>query len=189
MSSNIKPEVGLLIIDMQNDVVDKLPPAPGIVQGINELLERFRSANKPIFHIRRSYRSDGTDVELPRLEKFKKNGFRVVEGSAGADIVDPLKPKPGEFIIIKHRWSAFFKTALDLFLNRLGVKTLVLTGVQTPNCVRTTAYDAIAFDFDTIVIKDCSAAMDSDTHDNNLKDMEKIGVQVMMKEEFLKQFD
>ena len=184
---SIKPEIGLLIIDMQNDVVDKLPPAPQIIPGLQEILQRFRAANKPIFHIRRSYRADGLDVELPRLEKFKKNGFRIVEDTAGADIIDALKPKPGEFIIIKHRWSAFFKTALDLFLTRLGVKTLVLTGVQTPNCVRTTAYDAIAFDFDTIVISDCSAAVSDEVHQCNLKDMSAIGVQVMLKDEFLEQ--
>ena len=80
MESNI----ALLIIDMQNDVVKKLPPAPGIIPGIQELLERFRANGNPVFHIRRSYRADGTDVELPRLEQFKEHGFKVVEGTDGA---------------------------------------------------------------------------------------------------------
>ncbi len=181
----MKSELALLIIDMQNDVVEKLPLSRSIIPEIQEVLQWFRSTGRPIFHIRRSYRADGTDVELPRLEVFKQKGFSVVEGTAGAEIVDDLKPKRGEYILIKPRWSGFFRTSLDLLLNRLGVKTVVLTGVQTPNCVRTTAYDAIAYDFDTIVLKDCSAAMTPDIHECNLHDMAGIGVQILMKEEFL----
>ena len=184
MESNI----ALLIIDMQNDVVKKLPPAPGIIPGIQELLERFRANGNPVFHIRRSYRADGTDVELPRLEQFKANGFKVVEGTDGVKIVDELSPKPEEYVIIKSRWSGFFRTSLDMLLNRLDVKTVVLTGVQTPNCVRTTAYDAISFDFETIVITDCSAAMTPEVHQYNLDDMEKIGIKLMKKEEFIEKF-
>jgi nicotinamidase-related amidase len=181
--------IALLIIDMQNDVVKKLPPAPGIVPKIKDVLIRFRELNKPIFHIRRSYRADGTDVELPRLEKFKQTGFTVVEGTTGAEIVDDLKPiqNKAEYVIIKPRWSGFCRTHLDLLLNRLGVKTVVLTGVQTPNCVRTTAYDAIAYDFNTIILKDCSAAMNEEIHNYNLFDMEKIGVKILMKDDLLNQ--
>ncbi|WP_455391707.1 cysteine hydrolase family protein [[Eubacterium] cellulosolvens] len=181
-------EIALLIIDMQNDVVAKLPQAPEIIPGILEVLERFRAAGRPVFHIRRSYRADGTDVELPRLAVFKEKGFRVVEGTVGAEIVEQLKPKADEYVIIKPRWSGFFRTNLDLLLNRLGVKTVVLTGVQTPNCVRTTAYDAISFDFNTIVLDDCSAAMTEEIHEYNLRDMVGIGVKVMQKDEFLEQF-
>ena len=182
-------EIALLIIDMQNDVVKKLPLAPGIIPNIMEVLEWFRAEKKPVFHIRRSYRADGTDVELPRLEVFKQKGFKVVEGTPGAEIVEQLKPKPDEYVIIKSRWSGFFKTTLDLLLNRLGVKTVVLTGVQTPNCVRTTAYDAIAYDFDTIVLSDCSTAMTAEIHDYNLNDMAGIGIKVMQKAEFFEKFE
>jgi nicotinamidase-related amidase len=184
MASNM----ALLIIDMQNDVVNKLPPASGIIPGIWELLEHFRSSNLPVFHIRRSYRADGTDVELPRLEQFKEHGFKVVEGTPGAEIVDDLKPKENEYVIIKSRWSGFFRTSLDLLLNRLGIKTVVITGVQTPNCVRTTAYDAISYDFDTIIISDCSAAMNEEIHKYNLNDMEKIGIKIITKNEFLDKY-
>lgn len=185
----MRPEIALLIIDMQNDVVAKLPPAPGIIPNIKEILKRFRDLDKPVFHIRRSYRSDGTDVELPRLEVFKEKGFRVVEGTPGAEIVDALAPRKEEYVIIKSRWSGFCRTNMDLLLNRLGVNTVVLAGVQTPNCVRTTAYDAIAYDFDTIILKDCSAANTKEIHEYNLNDMANIGIKIMMKDEFLKKFE
>ena len=177
--------VALLIIDMQNDVVKKLPPATGIIPGIFEILSKFRELNKPIFHIKRSYRVDGTDVELPRLQKFRESGFRVVEGTYGAEIVEQLKPKQNEYIITKSRWSGFFKTHLDLLLNRLKIKKVIITGVQTPNCVRSTAFDAISYDFDTIIIKDCTAAMDDTIHNNNLYDMAQIGIKISTKDELI----
>ena len=62
-------DMALLIIDMQNDVVEKLPLSREIIPGLTEVLEKFRTAGAPVFHIRRSYRADGTDVELPRLEQ------------------------------------------------------------------------------------------------------------------------
>ena len=59
----------------------------------------------------------------------------------------PLEVKPGDHYIAKKRWSAFFQTHLDLLFRRLGVANVVLAGVQTPNCIRGTAYDAIALDY------------------------------------------
>jgi nicotinamidase-related amidase len=179
----------LLIIDMQNDVVKKLPLASSIIPGIRTILDRFRADGRPVFHIRRSYRADGSDVELPRLEQFKAHGFKVVGGTPGAEIVDELKPIENEHIITKPRWSGFCRTSLDLLLNRLAIKTLVITGVQTPNCIRTTAYDAIAYDFDTIVISDCTAAASDEVHQYNLDDMANIGVKIQKKAEFFKDYE
>jgi nicotinamidase-related amidase len=64
--------------------------------------------------------------------------------------VAPLEVQPGDHYIAKKRWSAFFQTHLDLLLRRLGVVNVVLAGVQTPNCIRGTAYDAIALDYPNV---------------------------------------
>ena len=66
-------------------------------------------------------------------------------GLNGADVPEELRPQPGDYTIIKPRWSAFFGTELDLILRRLGVRTVILAGTTTPNCVRTTCYDAITW--------------------------------------------
>lgn len=62
----------------------------------------------------------------------------------------PLEVQTGDHYIAKKRWSAFFQTHLDLLLRRLGVVNVVLAGVQTPNCIRGTAYDAIALDYPNV---------------------------------------
>jgi nicotinamidase-related amidase len=178
-------ETALLIIDMQNDVVEKLPLSQEIVPGLMELLEAFRAHDLPVFHIRRSYRADGTNVELPRLEEYRKKGFRNLEGTPGVEIIEELRPMEEEYVVVKPRWSGFDHTPLELLLKRLGIKTVVITGVQTPNCIRTTAFDAVAYDYDTILVKNCSAAATHEIHEYNIYDMEQIGVKIKTKEEIL----
>jgi hypothetical protein len=134
--------MALLIIDMQNDFV--LPGAPVHVAGaeasipaIQRILQAFRADNRPVFHITREYRPDGTDVEMMRRKDFLKHQPFVVPGTKGWEIVDQLSPLPGEYRVIKNRFSAFMFTELDLMLRRLGISHLVVTGTQLPNCVRT----------------------------------------------------
>ena len=185
----MSPKTALLIIDMQNDVVEKLPLSTEIIPRLKDLMETFREKKMPVFHIRRSYRADGTNVELPRLEQFRKNGFSNVEGTQGVEIIGELRPKPGEFEVVKPRWSGFDHTPLELLLKRLEVKRVVICGLQTPNCVRTTAFDAVAYDYDTVLVKDCTAAASEEIHVHNLYDMEQIGVRIMMQADVLKMLD
>jgi len=68
---------------------------------------------------------------------------------------------------------------LDLLLRVLSVTKLVLAGVQTPNCIRATAYDAIALNYEVIVVSDATQASNQLVHEINLKDMENIGIGIM----------
>ena len=173
----------LLIIDMQNDFVldgGPLTVAQGrsVVPKIKEVLDIFRAGNLPVFHIIRVHRSDGSDVEINRRELFRKHPF-AVEGSYGAAIVDELAPLPGEYTIPKIRMSAFIGTELDLMLRSLGIQDIIVTGIQTPNCIRTTVFDAIAYNYPVTVIEDAVGAQTDEVHHANLRDMVNTGVRVM----------
>ena len=61
----------------------------------------------------------------------------LIHISRTLDEYEPLAPQPGDRVIVKPRFSAFFATQLDLVLRRLGVGTVVLIGTTTPNCIRT----------------------------------------------------
>ncbi len=80
---------------------------------------------------------------------------------------------------MKRRWSAFFSTDLDLVLRRLGVRSVVLAGVQTPNCIRATATDATSLDYHCVVLSDATASGTDEVQQANLFDMSKMGVEVM----------
>jgi len=175
--------VALLIIDMQNDfVLDSAPmkvaQARTIIPNILLVLAAFRSRNLPVFHLLRIHRADGSDVEIIRQELFRKQPF-AVEGSHGAAIIEEIVPAQGEYIIPKTRMSGFIATELDLMLRNLKVTDVVVTGIQTPNCIRTTVFDAIAYNYPVIVVEDAVGAKSAEIHQANLNDMANIGVRIM----------
>ena len=173
----------LLIIDMQNDFVLEGRPlrvaaARAVIPKVRDVLAAFRAKKLPVFHIVRVHRKDGSDVEITRQELFGKTPF-AVEGTPGAAIVDELTPLPGEYVIPKIRMSAFIGTELDLMLRNLGITHLVVTGIQTPNCIRTTAFDAIAYNYPVVLVRDATGAQTDEIHSANVRDMQNIGIRVL----------
>ena len=173
----------LLIIDMQNDFVlegkpNRVVGARAVIPKIQAVLAEFRKRNLPVFHIVRVHRPDGSDVEIIRQEKFRKQPFAVA-GSHGAAVIDELAPRPGEYVLEKIRMSAFIGTELDLMLRSLNVTTVVVCGIQTPNCIRTTVFDAIAYNYPAVLVDDATGAASEEVHRANVRDMENIGVRIM----------
>lgn len=173
----------LLIIDMQNDFVLEGKPlsvagARAVIPKIQAALAEFRKRSLPVFHILRVHRPDGSDVEIIRQERFRKQPF-AVEGTPGAAVVDELAPRSGEYVLTKTRMSAFIGTELDLMLRTLGISTLFVCGIQTPNCIRTTVFDGIAYNYPVVLIGDATGASSKDVHQANVRDMQNIGVRVV----------
>lgn len=73
--------------------------------------------------------------------------------------------------MLKPKHSAFFSTTLDILLDHLEVKTLVLTGIATNICVLFTANDAHMRDFNLVVPPDCVAAEDPAQNAHALEQM------------------
>jgi nicotinamidase-related amidase len=170
----------LLIIDMQNDFVREGSPlrvegAAKIIGPFRSALEIFRRCRLPVFHVLRVHRKDGADIEIFRRDLFGKTPF-AVEGTPGARVISELEPLDCEHIIRKIRMSAFMQTDLDLILRSLSVDTVYVAGIQTPNCIRTTVFDAMALNYRTILIEDAVAAKNDDIHQANCRDMAAIGV-------------
>jgi len=173
----------LLIIDMQNDfasahAVLPVAGAQAVITPLTQLLSLFRGKHLPVFHIVRVHEPDGSDVEWFRAEMFKDKPF-AVRGSHGAAVIDELTPMPGEHLIEKVRMSAFIGTTLDLMLRTLGVNIVVVGGIQTPNCIRTTVFDAMAFNYETILVDDATGAQTKEIHEANVLDMKNIGVKIV----------
>lgn len=75
--------------------------------------------------------------------------------------------------------SSFIATELDLMLRNLKVTDLLVTGIQTPNCIRTTVFDAIAYNYPVSVVEDAVGAKTEEIHRANLNDMANIGVRIV----------
>jgi nicotinamidase-related amidase len=174
----------LLIIDMQNDFVLEGKPlrvagAGTVIPKILAVLAEFRKRSLPVFHILRVHRPDGSDVEIIRQELFRKQPFAVV-GTMGAAVIDELAPFEGEYVLTKTRMSAFIGTELDLMLRTLGVTDLVVCGIQTPNCIRTTVFDGIAYNYPVVLVDDATGAASEEVHRANIRDMQNIGVKIVL---------
>jgi nicotinamidase-related amidase len=190
----------LLTIDVQSDFTLPGSPAeiPGTyeaVPGIARLVTAFRAAGRPVIHMVRLYREDGSNADLCRRQAVE-DGWRVARpGSAGAEIVEQLSPAPldaqsllrgelqpagaMEWIIYKPRWGAFFGTRLDWLLDELDVTTLVICGCNFPNCPRATLYEASERDFRIILAWDAISGL----YERGRKELENIGVQVASTEQ------
>ena len=115
-------------------------------------------------------------MERTRLADFRRTPF-VVPGTHGAEIIAELTPEAGETIVIKPRYSAFFRTNLDLMLKRLGVERVLVSGTQYPNCIRATVNDALSLDYEVSVITDACSAKTEAVAAANILDMRNLGAE------------
>lgn len=163
--NNEKP--ALLIIDMVKDNFKdekKIPITPfarEIISPINRLIDEFRKEGWPIVF--------STDA-------FKKEDFifkgkmkpHSLAGTEGAEVIDELSRKEEDYWLPKPRFSAFFDTELEKWLKERGITLCAVAGIATNFCVLTTAMDALCHDFKAVLVQDCTAATDRETHERTL---------------------
>lgn len=179
----------LVIIDMQKDFVKAGHPmrvegAFGSLARVVEALELFRELGWPVFHVVREYRADGSDVEITRFRRFVEQEKFAVPGTEGCEIVDELKPLPGEYRIVKNRFSAFMATELDFILRRLRIERIAVAGTQYPNCIRTTVFDGVSLGYEMTVLVDACSAATPEIARANILDIRNIGVECIPVAEF-----
>ena len=179
-----------LLIDMQNGFIDAASPlciagAAATVPACARALAAARAHGLAVFHVRRAYAADGSDVEAVRWETWAEGGRPLSAADpASLDCPPELSPAPGEPVIMKPSWSAFFGTDLDVLLRARGIGTLVLAGTTTPNCVRSTAYDGLARGFNVAVLRDATSSRSPEAQEANLADMEAAGIQLIHTDDF-----
>jgi biuret amidohydrolase len=180
--------VALLIIDMQRDFVDRggFGEALGndvellrkAIAPTGQVLDAARSAGIFVIHTREGHRADLSDLTPAKKArgKFKVGigdagpmGRILVRGEYGHDIIDQLKPKPGEAIVDKPGKGAFYATDLDLLLQNRGIAQIIVCGVTTEVCVHTTVREANDRGYECLVLEDCVASYFPDSHAAALK--------------------
>lgn len=112
-----------------------------------------------------------TDAVLEGKSPSNRAVRRLQEGSADVDFLPPLVPEAGDFVVVKRRVSAFYGTPLDIYLRRLGARTLLMGGVYTDLGVESTARDAFDRDFQLVFLKDACASAFPRSHDHALVEL------------------
>ncbi|MBB5276733.1 nicotinamidase-related amidase [Rhizobium rosettiformans] len=151
----------LLIIDLQNDFLASLDTSvvTSLVANTNHLVRTFRAETLPIVWIRQEFRADLSDAFL---EMRDKNIAGVIEGTEGAQLHPDLEASENDVTIIKKRYSAFFGTTLDQYLQEQKVDHLVLCGINTHACIRTAAIDAYQRDYRVLLPRECIGSYDDE---------------------------
>jgi ureidoacrylate peracid hydrolase len=162
----------VLIVDMLNDFLVEggkmvLPGGHRIVPYQKQLIRAGRKAGFPIIYINDAHRP-GLKVD----REFLKRGQHCIEGTWGAQVIDSLTPEPEDLIVIKRRFSGFYETDLDLTLKDSGIDTLIVMGVVTNICVRSTIHDAFFRGYQVIVPRDCVEATGPREQESSLYDVE-----------------
>jgi nicotinamidase-related amidase len=138
------------------------PGAAAIAPRIAALKRRCEVAGVPAIYVNDNHGYWRSDFrQLVMLSTQKENGH-------GRRIAEALRPAPEDYSVLKPKHSAFFATPLDLLLRHLRVKSLILTGVATDQCVVMSATDARMRDYDVLVPEDCVAAQNEERNRRGL---------------------
>lgn len=176
-----RERTALLVIDMQNDFVKEgavleVPKIRNQIPKIRRLIETCRELGIPVIYTKQVYRAD-SKVKPLILEMFPllgKKGLR--DGTEGAEIYSEIEPKPGDIVVRKMGFSAFYNTELESILRningRRNVETVIICGTVTNICCESTARDAFERDYKVVFGSDITSAWTNEFQTLTLKNIE-----------------
>jgi len=175
-----------VIIDMQEDFFshERLQKNRShLTTKINELAAFSRKVNIPVVWVKQEYAEDLKDAP----PEVQKNNMRiVVAGTLGAGSLSELEISSTDTIIIKNRYSAFFNTRLDEKLTEEKCSAVVVAGINSHACVRSSAVDAFQRDYAVILASECIDSYDFQHHQITMKYMQEQIGKVLTNEQFYK---
>ncbi len=187
----------LVTIDVQRDTLDggrlEVAGTSAAVGGIALLADTFREAGRPIVHVVRLYRRDGSNADPCRRAAIEGGAVMLAPGEAGSELAEGVAPAgappldaemllagelqelgPGEVAMYKPRWGAFYRTLLERHLRELGLTTIVFCGCNFPNCPRTSIYEASERDFRIAAASDAISGI----YERGLRELQGLGVEL-----------
>lgn len=188
----------VITVDVQNDFchsegfLGRLGAPMGDIQamvpGLARFLDAARERGMPIMHVISHHDEEYaspvvTEQKLRHGLPMEQDGRPLrdarycLKGTWGAELYG-IDARPGEEIVIKHRYSAFKGTNLDLLLRSAGIQTVILTGVATNACVESTGRDAYMHDYYLVFVSDGTATTSPAAHQASLANIDQFFGQV-----------
>ncbi|MFM9884145.1 MAG: cysteine hydrolase family protein [Burkholderiales bacterium] len=188
----------VVTVDVQNDFCDErgflgkcgapMHLVKAMLPRLVALLDAARAHAVPVIHVI-SYHDEEYASPVVTEQKLRhglpmeldgrplRDAPYCLKGSWGAELT-AIKALPREEIVIKHRYSGFHGTNLDLVLRSRGIQTVILTGVATNACVESTARDTYMHDYYLVFVSDCAATTSQAAHDGTLANIDQFFGQV-----------
>lgn len=172
-------ETALIVVDMQNAYASPggyldlagfdIEGAEAVIDKITLLVEAARAAGVIVVFFQNGWDPDYVEAGGPGSPNWWKSnalktmrerpelqGKLLAKGTWDYQLVDRLKPQPGDIVIEKPRYSAFYNTALDSMLRARGVKTLAFCGIATNVCVESTLRDGFFLEYFSVLLEDAT---------------------------------
>jgi len=137
----------LLVIDVQREMFEKSTPvfqADQLLANILALVDRAHQAQAPVIYIQHNAKN------------------YLVKGSAGWQLHPKLKPKPGDGQVFKEHGNAFEKTNLSNLLAERNVGRVVVVGMVTHGCVKSTCLGALELGYRVVLAGDAHSSYNAD---------------------------
>jgi nicotinamidase-related amidase len=154
----------LIVIDLQRGIVARQAAphaASEVVERCAKIAEAFRSRKALVILVHVAF-SDDRERLKPEADSPAPSGPIPPDWS---EIVPEIGPHPGDIVITKRQWGAFYGTALELQLRRRGIRTIVFGGIATNFGVESTARDAYERGFEQVFVEDAMSGLTAGAHE------------------------
>lgn len=172
-------QTAVIVVDMQNAYASKggyldlagfdISGAPRVITNTKTVLEVARAAGMTVIFFQNGWDCDYVEAGGPGSPNYHKSnalrtmrerpelqGKLLARGGWDYELVDELKPLPGDIVLHKTRYSGFFNSQLDSVLRARNIRHLVFTGIATNVCVESTLRDGFFLEYFGIVLEDAT---------------------------------
>ena len=169
----------MVVVDMQNGYASEggyvdlagfdISGAAGVVGRVTQVLEAARAAGVQIIFLQNGWDADYVEAGGPGSPNWHKSnalktmrarpelqGKLLARGGWDYELVDAMKPQPGDIRVHKTRYSAFFNSQLDSVLRSHGIRTIVFVGIASNVCVESTLRDAFHLEYFGVMLEDAT---------------------------------
>ena len=172
-------ETAVVVVDMQNAYASPggyvdlagfdIAGAAGTVGRIAQVLDTARAAGVTVVFLQNGWDPDYAEAGGPGSPNWHKSnalktmrarpelhGKLLARGGWDYALVDELAPRPGDIVIGKPRYSAFFNSQLDSTLRARGIRTIVFVGIASNVCVESTLRDGFHLEYFGVMLEDAT---------------------------------
>jgi ureidoacrylate peracid hydrolase len=172
-------QTAVVVIDMQNAYASEggyvdlagfdISGAAGVIGKIGTVLETARDAGVQVIYLQNGWDKDYVEAGGPGSPNWHKSnalktmrkrpelsGQLLARGGWDYELVDALKPQPGDITLHKTRYSAFFNSQLDSTLRARGIRNIIFVGIATNVCVESTLRDGFHLEYFGVMLEDAT---------------------------------
>jgi ureidoacrylate peracid hydrolase len=172
-------QTAVVVIDMQNAYASEggyvdlagfdISGAAGVIGKIGTVLQTARDAGVQVIYLQNGWDKDYVEAGGPGSPNWHKSnalktmrkrpelsGQLLARGGWDYELVDALKPQPGDITLHKTRYSAFFNSQLDSTLRARGIRNIVFVGIATNVCVESTLRDGFHLEYFGVMLEDAT---------------------------------